>query len=166
AICYPALLIPVLIAAGVIWIHMRDLSLSSQRWIGDNSIWEIAGIAVPGVAFLIALIRWGISKRPYWLWLAGLAGIFCCREMHFFGTNLLVYTAPLLLLAVAWLRFDALADFLTNPTVITMIVMIGIFYSITQSLDARLFSFLPDERKWERGAEESLEVVGHLMWVA
>ena len=102
---------------------------------------------------------------PYWGWLAVLAGVFFCREIHFTGTNLLVYTVPPLLLLVAWLRFDRLGDYLTNPGVVTMLVILGMFYTITQSLDARLFAFLPQEQSWERGAEESLEVIGHTMLV-
>ena len=162
AIYLPVLAIPLLVSAGVIWIYSKNVWWINEEWLVN---WEIAGIIVPGIAFGIALVRWGIQRQPYWGWLAGLAGVFFCREIHFTGTNVLIYTAPLVLLLVAWLMFDHLADYLTNPGVVTMLVILGMFYTITQSLDAHLFEFLPQERLWEKGAEETLEVIGHTVLV-
>ena len=158
AIYWPALAIPLLITAGVIWIYSQKIVITTESWLAGC---ETAGIVVTGVAFVIALVRWGLQRRLYWGWLGILAGVFFCREIHFTGTNLLVYTVPPLLLIAAWLKFDRLSDYLTNPGVVTMLVILGMFYMITQSLDAHHFKFIPQEPLWGKWAEETLEVVGH-----
>jgi len=162
AICWVWLLIPPLVAAVVVWFFMQYRLQMTETWL---TRWEIAAVVVISVGFVIAAAKWFFQRRPYWAWLTILAGVFLCREIHFTGTNILIYTAPPLLLLVAWLQFERLGDYLTNPSVVTMLVILAIFYTITQALDAHLFDFLPGERFWEKGAEEVLEVIGHTVWV-
>ena len=162
AICWVTLLIPLLVAAALIWFFIQYRPLMTETWL---TRWEIAAIVVTSMGFAIALVKWFFQRQPYWAWLAILIGVFLCREIHFTGTNLLIYTAPPLLLLVAWLQFERMADYFTNPGVVTMLVILGMFYMITQALDAHLFDFLPEEPLWEKGAEEVLEVIGHTVWV-
>ncbi|MCK5113990.1 MAG: hypothetical protein KAR11_04435 [Phycisphaerae bacterium] len=158
AIYWWALLIPVIISAGIVWFFVTYRPTMTETWL---TCWENVAVVVTGLGAAIAAVRWFIQRRPYWGWLAILAGVFFCRELHFSGTNVLVYTAPPLLLLVAWLQFKQLSDYLTSQAVVTMLVILGIFYTITQGMDAHLLEFIPDERLWEKGAEEVLEVIAH-----
>ena len=80
----------------------------------------------------------------------------------FKGSNILVHVGIVVVFTVAWLAYQTMAEHFTSRRVVTLIVLLFAFYTITQTLDQRWWKFLPRENDWKKAVEEFLEVMGHL----
>ncbi len=164
AFYWPALLVPF-----VAWALM---AMGACRFLPKNTLvhlqwmdfWDFtAGVWVTGVAGGLALLRFIIQRKWYWLWLGILAGLLFCREIHFAGSNIMAYVGIVVVITAAWLWYERMADYFTTRHVVTLIVLLFMFYAITQTLDQRWWKFLPYEDDWTKATEEFLEVLGHGM---
>ncbi len=164
AICWPVLLIPFAMwgvtALGVCWFLLPRGETAYGQWL---SFWDdIAGVVVTGAACVLAALRCVIQRKRYWLWVTVLASLLFCRELHFKGSNILVHVGIVVVFTAAWLLYQSMTEYFTSRRVVTLIVLLFTFYTITQTLDQRWWQFLPREDDWKKAVEEFLEVMGHL----
>ncbi len=164
AICWPALAIPFVVWALAAWGTFRFVPKNTPTHREWMDFWDFtAGVWVTGGACGLALLRFVIQRKWYWLWLTVLAALLYCRELHFDGSNILVHAGIVVVFTVAWWGYEKMADYFTSRLVLTLIVLLFTFYTITQTLDQRWWQFLPHEDDWIKASEEFLEVMGHCM---
>ncbi|MBN2295677.1 MAG: hypothetical protein JXM70_24815 [Pirellulales bacterium] len=154
-LCWPVLLIPPIVFAVI------AVLLNSGRvdWTLDS--WELASPILLGCAAVVALIRMGMSRRPYFAWLSVLMVLLFYRELHWMGSNLIVHVGIVVLMTLAWLEYRRFGDYFASRWVITLLVTMFFCYTISQMLDQRWLKWLPDEKVWEKRTEEPMEALGH-----
>lgn len=122
---------------------------------------EVTALIVVPIGLAAAVVRYLLTRHPYFLWLAGLFVVILCREIHFPGTSPGFYVGMGVLLAIAWLKYPALAAYFTGRRVVTLFFTAFLCYFIGKSLDQHWWKMIPGEPKFERPLEEFMEVVGH-----
>lgn len=135
---------------GLQWLHKGVL----EQW----SLWVL------GAAFSIALIRWIVNRRPCILWMAGVTGVFLCREIHFVGTSEAVYVGIVTLFTLAMWKPRWTEDLLATRRGATLFMLSFACYLFAVSLDGRWWFDWNDA--WKDAAvlaEEVMELTGHLM---
>jgi len=168
-VCYPFLLIPILVALVSFWIiawQMPPME-SYHSWRDACKIfWEATALHVLIVAVAVAVIRLVFTKFALFsLWLLGLTVVFLMREIHWEFMSEGVYVRVIILLVIAWLQYDLLREYLQNRLFLTLFAMVFLAYFISVTLDGQWWT--KTERMDQVGqlAEEVVEVFGHLLVV-
>ena len=152
---WPLLIAPPVIAVVFCFLIHRDMVPLREDTL------EIAALIIVPIGLAAALVRYVISRQPYFLWLTGLYVVFLCREIHFPGTSPGFYVGMGVLLAIAWLKYPLLENYFTGRRAVTLFFTTFFCYFIGKSLDQHWWKMIPGEPKFERPLEEFMEVVGH-----
>lgn len=138
-------------------------------WVPSKAPLETAAIQVLSLTTALCVLRFTISKRPFFLWAAALSGVLLSREIHFAGTGAGVYIGLLILFLLALHHTEKLRDYLESRFVINALVVGFCLYAIACTIDARwwkprVFSpGIPGEEIFHVPLEESMELLGHIV---
>ena len=133
--------------------HQFDIK-ATQELVGPAVL-----AAATGLALLLVTVR-----RKFWLgWLAALAGVLLCRELHFAGTSAGVYVGLLAVAGFGLQHLEMLLPFLRHRLAFTLLASAFATYIMTVSLDHGAWKFLPGFVNWGVSIEETLESCGHLL---
>ena len=128
-------------------------------------VMEKASLIILGIACVLAMIRYLIDRIAIFIWLFFLAVTLLCREFHFRGSGSGVYVALAILFYVGWCHYDKLAGYFANRTFVTMFFLVFFLYALSTSLDRSAWRFLPHRRIWSSPLEETVETVGHVVFI-
>jgi hypothetical protein len=159
-IFWPALIVPIVIAAAVAVAIVEGIFDPTKQFL------ETIGFVVPTAAALLAFGRAAATREPFLLWLAVLCANFAIRELDPPGYTHAVYWVLGLLGVAAWWWRAKLAGALTDRTVLTLLACTGFTYSLAVALDLRWLKFIPHEEVFEVLLEETMEIVGHCWLLA
>lgn len=157
-VAYPVLLLAVLYAIGL-------SHLVSGGFVDPPPTGRLEQLAIPVLylATATALIRYVVTRAPFFLWLAALDAGFLVREYHWPLTGELVYVNVAVLGAVALLRYERFADYLESRVVVTLLATTFLLYLLSVGFDQHWWRFLSQSRLVRSTLEELLEVSGHLV---
>ena len=165
-VCYPFLLIPILVAAVSFWIIAWQMPMESySSWRTACKIfWEVKALQILIVAVAVAVIRLVFTKFALFsLWLLGLTVVFLMREIHWDFMSEGVYVGVIILLVIAWLQYDLLKEYLQNRFFLTLIAVVFLAYFIGVTLDGQWWTTTERMDQVGQLAEEVVEVFGHLL---
>ena len=111
-------------------------------------------------AVALALLRSLLIRKPFWLWLTLLVAALLFREYHLLkASTTIVYLTLAVLGWVAWRAYVGFAPYLRNRRFMTALMLMGLSYVFTQTLDIDVF-------KQGHGVfgltEEMMELTGHV----
>lgn len=138
-------------------------------WRPGRAPLEIAAIQVLTVITALCVLRFAISRRPFFLWGASLCGVLLSREIHFAGTSTGVYFGVLILFVLALHHMERLIEYMQSRFVINALAIGFCLYAISVTIDARwwkprgLLPGIPGEEIFHVPLEETMELLGHLM---
>ena len=138
-------------------------------WTPQRTPLETAAIQVLTILTGLCVLRFAISRRPFFLWGTALFGVLLCREIHFAGTSAGVYIGLSVLFVLALQHTERLREYLESRFVINALALGFSLYAIAVTIDARWWKprgFLPGipgEEIFHVPLEETLELVGHLV---
>ena len=147
---------PLLLAAEFALLH-----LIGHDELNLKDLFETLAIVVLAAAVGLGLLRAGLQRKPFLLWMTFLVAALLFREFHpFKASTTVVYLMVLALWIIAWRSYPHMGAYLRSRRVMTPIMLTGFCYVITQTLDIDTF-------KYGRVAlfpivEEMMEVTGHL----
>lgn len=156
------LLVP---AAGALAIYeLNRCSTIAPCLTKDNA--EFISPIILAVGVVIG--AWLAATRPhvYYKWQALFALALFLRELHFRGTNSGFYIALILLIWFASEFRDRMEPFISDRTVVTLLMAVLWTYFISKTFDRHYWDPVLTGRVEEDLFEENLEVEGHLIWVA
>jgi hypothetical protein len=156
-IAYPVLLLAVFYAVGV-------TALLGGRYVGLPSTGRLEQLAIRVLYLTLAtaIVRYVVTREPFFLWLAALDAGFLVREYHWALTGELVYVNVAVLAVVGVLRYERLADYLEGPMVMTLLATICLLYLISIGFDQHWWR-LSHSRLLRSTLEELLELSGHVV---
>ncbi len=156
------LLVP---AAGALVIYWLNTLPRIAPYL-DKEHAELISPIILGVGFVFAI---GLATRrpePYFDWLALFALALLLRELHFRGTNTGFYIAlPLLIFWASHAR-DRLEPFISNKTIVTLLMSVLWTYFISKTFDRHLWDGLMVGSMSRDLFEENLEILGHTLFDA
>ncbi len=151
----PILLVVVIVIGRLIYVDVLP---------GENVMrpfMEWAALRILPTAALIAIVRFGIQREKFFVWVTGLAAVLYCRELHFVGTSAGVYIGLGLLLWIVMHWYWSFASYLSSRRVLTVLCAIFFLYFVGVTLDRNVWKFIPDRGVWASPLEEVIEVMGH-----
>jgi hypothetical protein len=175
-IFYPALLIPIVLVALGAWVVCDTIpevikpEIGPKIYSSEYSSWmywfeTIGGPWVTGIAAGLALVRLGIQRNAFGVWLLSLATLIFFRELHYRWVDIVIYPGLVAIFTAAWLYYESMCRYMATRLMVTLTALLLFSYFLSQSLDLRWWKFLPQENHWERPVEELLEVFGHSMMI-
>ena len=165
-IYYPVLIIPILVAAISFWIIAWQMPLESyEPWQrASKSVWEAVELILLKGAVAMTILRVFFTKfTPFSIWLFGLATVFLMREIHWDFMSEGVYVGLMILLIIAWLKYDLFKEYMRQRFFLTMFAMVFFTYFIAVTFDGQWWTTTRRMDQVGQLAEEILEVFGHLM---
>ena len=176
AIFYPALLIPILLVALAAWVACDTIPEFFEPEVGPNvynaeydswMYWmeTIGGPWLTGIAAGLALVRLGVQRNAFCVWVLSLAGLLFLRELHYKWVDIIIYPGLVAIFTMAWLYYESMCKYFATRMMVTLTALLIFSYVISQTLDQRWWKFLPREAHWERPVEEVLECFGHCMLI-
>jgi hypothetical protein len=163
---YPVLIIPVLVAAISFWIIAWQMPLESyEPWQrASKSIWESTALILLKSAVALTVLRVIFSKfEPFTIWLLGLATVFLMREIHWDFMSEGVYVGVIILLLIAWLKYDMFKEYMQQRFFLTLFTMVFLTYFTAVTFDGQWWTETKRMDQVGQLAEEILEVFGHLL---
>ncbi len=157
-VAYPVLLLLVLYAIGLSYLVSGGL-------VSAPPTGRLEQLAIP-VLYLAAatgLIRYAVTRAPFFLWLAALDVGFLVREYHWRLTGELVYVNVAVLAAVALRRYEGFADYFESRVVAALLVATFLLYLLSVGFDQHWWRFLSQSKAVRSTLEELLEVSGHVV---
>ena len=128
----------------------------------EKALLEYAGLATISVFMVITLINYLRDKNFFTLGCAGLIFALLSREIHYTGSDVLIYATVLL---IAWLvvkNFTTIRPYIDQPPYFSILVTGFFVYFISQTTDQRWWRWVPYEDIVHVPLEETLEIIGHL----
>jgi len=165
-IYYPVLIIPILVATISFWIVAWQMPLESyEPWQrASKSVWESMALILLKGAVAMTVLRVFFTKfTPFSIWLSGLATVFLMREIHWDFMSEGVYVGLMILLIIAWLKYDLFKEYMRQRFFLTMFAMVLFTYFIAVTFDGQWWTTTRRMDQVGQLAEEILEVFGHLM---
>lgn len=155
------LLVP---AAGALVIALLNTQPAIAPYLTKDSAEIISPIIL---AFGVAIGAWLAATRPepYYKWLAVFGLCLFLRELHFRGTNTGFYIAIVVLIWWASHARDRLEPFISNKTVVTLLMAVLWTYFISKTFDRHLWDRAMTGTLSRDLFEENLEILGHLLFV-
>lgn len=155
------LLVP---AAGALVIALLSTRPTIAPYLTKDSAEIISPIIL---AIGVAIGAWLAATRaePYYKWLAVFALCLFLRELHFRGTNTGFYIAIVALIWWASHARDRLEPFISNRTVVTLLMAVLWTYFISKTFDRHLWDQAMTGTLTRDLFEENLEILGHLLFV-
>ena len=161
----PALaLVPVV--AVIAAYHLAGLEVIADAQ--GKAFFEDMAVPLTVVAALLWLIR-AAKDRSIFCLLVGLqAAVFCCREIHFYGTHKGVYYATgvivIMMAAAAWRYRDRLRRPETvNWRQVSWLAASVATYALAILIQRRVFQHIPGEQTLHVPLEEATETMAHLL---
>jgi hypothetical protein len=163
-----------------VWFVLPPLALSALvaylSYSGVYDPWkptlESLALWLLAIGTALACVRLFLSRDVFFVWGAAVLLTLLCREIHFVGTSEGVYVS-LVLLGLLAVRFhDRLEGYLAQPFVVNALAMGFFCYVITNTTDQRWWKArsswpgIPGEEVFHVPLEETMEVVGHLFFIA
>jgi hypothetical protein len=152
---------PVLVLAVLYSVALTVLLGGNYVGLPPTGRLEQLAIPVLYLALATAIVRYRVTRAPFFLWLATLDAGFLLREYHWALTGELVYVNAAVLAAVAVLRYERFADYLESSTVMTLLATVVLLYLISIGFDQHWWRFLSQSRLLRSTLEEVLELSGH-----
>ncbi len=155
------LLVPAL-GAGVIYV------LSTFPAVAPYLTKDSAELFSPIIlAFGVAIAGFLAATRPeiYYKWLAVFAVCLLLRELHFRGTNTGFYIAFVLLIGWASYARDRLEPFISNKSIVTLLMSVIWTYLISKTFDRHMWDAEMTGGLSRDLFEENLEILGHVLFV-
>ncbi len=155
------LLVPVL-GIGIIYV-LNTMPRVSPYLTKDSAEFISPIILAVGVA----IAAWLAATRPqvYYKWLALFAVSLLLRELHFRGTNTGFYIAFVLLIGWASYARDRFEPFISNRTIVTLLMSVIWTYLVSKSFDRHVWDALMTGSLSRDLFEENLEILGHVLFV-
>ncbi|NRA01745.1 MAG: hypothetical protein HRU00_03995 [Myxococcales bacterium] len=135
-------------------------------WVQSKGLHELIALVLTPIALLLFAWTAFETRDPLQQVLTGLSAVFLMREIHLYDYNPPTYVA--LVLAAIWIwrwRYRLVAPFL-RPGTRSLVYGALFTYLLSQLLDRRALRILPYEQSIRLGAEEMMENLGHLLWIA
>lgn len=155
------LLVP---AAGALAIYFLNAVPGLAPYLDKESA-EIVSPIILVVGVVIGVWLAATRPHPYYKWLALFALCLFLRELHFRGTNTGFYIALVLLIGWASHARDRLEPFISNRTVVTLLMSVLWTYFISKTFDRHLWDGLMTGSLTRDLFEENLEILGHVLFV-
>lgn len=131
-------------------------------YLHKKPIMEFIGLAVSTYFFLICLLRYRLDKQTFRLGCVWISFAFWSREIHYPGSDILVYGSILLLAYWVVTRFDFFKPYIDSQPYFSLFAAAFLSYFISQTTDQRWWRFVPYEDVVHVRLEETMEIVGHL----
>lgn len=162
----PWLLLPIVVAVSSFYIVMVNMPAEYVMWReGIKAVLEEIAIVMMGAALLIAVVRIVLTRANVLsLWLAWLALILLCREIHWDWTSDGVYVGLVVWGAAAVWKYPHLEQTLRGRTTVTLLALMFLTYFIGVGFDHHWFTSATRMDKVGKLAGEVVEDLGHL-WV-
>ena len=127
--------------------------------INLKDLFETLAIIVLTSAIGLGLLRSCLQREPFLIWMTCFVGALLFREFHLFkASTTVVYLMVLALWIIAWQSYPRMATYLRCRRVMTPIMLTGICYVISQTLDIDTFKY---GNALFPIVEEIMEVTGH-----
>ncbi len=148
----------------ILFVYLADYL--GWSWVQSKGLHEMTALVLTPIA--LSLFAWTAfqTRDPLQQVLTGLSAVFLMREIHFYGSHRATYLG--LMLAAIWIwrwRHRLIAPFL-RPGTRSLVYGALFTYLLSQLLDRRALRILPYEQTIRLGAEEMMENLGHLLWIA
>jgi hypothetical protein len=153
---YRWLLVPLLLFGVTMYCSFNGYLLKAKETL------ESSAVLVMSIAVLLAFVQFLREMNAFRLWYLCLALNFLSREFHWEGAENVVYPALVVLMLVAWIKFDALATYLAHPRLLTILFVGFASYGLSQLIDMRRLPGVFRDRGFMNTPEESMEVLGHV----
>jgi len=163
---YPVLIIPILVAAISFWIIAWQMPLESyEPWQrASKSVWEAMALILLKGAVAVTVLRVFLTKFTLFsIWLFGLVTVFLMREIHWDFMSEGVYVGLMILLLIAWLKYDLFKEYMRQRFFLTMFTMVFFTYFIAVTFDGQWWTATRRMDQVGQLAEEILEVFGHVL---
>ncbi|HEX2840321.1 hypothetical protein [Hyphomicrobium sp.] len=159
---YWVLLVP---ALGIVIIYFLNTMPGASPYLTKDSAEFLSPIVL---AVGVAIAAWLAVTRPeiYYKWLAVFAVCLLLRELHFRGTNTGFYIAFVLLIGWASYARDRFEPFISNRTIVTLLMSLIWTYLVSKSFDQHFWDAHMTGSLSRDLFEENLEILGHVLFVA
>lgn len=152
--------VPAIIAA----YHLAGKSLIDAQ---GKAFFENLAVPLTLIAALLWLLRAAKARSIFCLLVGLQAAVFCCREIHFYGTHKGVYYATAVVVAwtaaAAWRYRDRLRPEAVNWRQISWLAASVAAYAVALMIQRRLFQHIPGEQTLHVPLEEAAETMAHLL---
>jgi len=127
-----------------------------------KALLETLGIAVISCTLLLCLLRYWRLRDRFTLGCVWLAFAFCSREIHYPGSDALLYLSLLALGYLVVTRYPFFKPYIQNRICFSIFAAAFLAYFFSQTVDQRWWRALPYEKLVQTKLEETMEIVGHL----
>ncbi|MCZ6835158.1 MAG: hypothetical protein O7G85_05225 [Planctomycetota bacterium] len=149
---------PLLLALEFLYVIFTETYGAHIKGILDD-----AALYILWAALVIALGRALIQRQAFLVWLSVLIGALLFREYHLMKIATgITYAIMVGLIIAAWLNYEVFQPYLRSSLTVTLLVVVGLTYVLTQTLDIDFFKY---GDKANTIVEELMELTGHLMTV-
>ena len=131
-------------------------------YLPGKSIMEFIGLATMAYFFIACVLRYRLAPTTFTLGCIWISFAFLSREIHYPGSDVLVYASIILLAFLIVTRFEFFRPYIDQRLCFTLFAMAFFAYFISQSTDQRWWRFMPYEDVTHMRLEETMEIVGHL----
>ncbi len=163
---YPFLLIPILMTVIIFSIIAVRMPMESYDFYYGNckSLLEVQALSLLKVAVAVAVIRLVFTKFALFsFWLLCLNTVLLMREIHWDFMSEGVYVGFMILLVIAWLKYDLLKEYLQSQFFLTIFSMILLCYFISVTLDGQWWTQTDRMDIVGQLTEEIIEDFGHFL---
>ena len=137
-------------------------SVVQGYYLPKKLVLEFVGLACIGYFFLACVLRYRYDKNTFTLGCVWISFAFFSREIHYPGSDVLVYASILLLGYLLVTRFDFFKPYIDEPPYFSIFAAAFLSYFISQSTDQRWWRFVPYEDVTHVRLEETMEIIGHM----
>jgi len=164
---WPLLAIPVALILGV-----YQLSESNFRGWDNSQVLRADMEIIHPVALLcftlVAFQSWQLTRAYVYGWLAIMGAAVVMREIHFEGSDIIVYTTLIVLWGLAWKRPEKLSELWNNRLALSLLVMCFTSWILSESFDRgiikNIIQLAIGDQEWDlkhaTNIEESMECLG------